>query len=437
MAKSSARSRPRSWSRQVGEIMREKSENPSWTPTYDCRVTTADGGRAPKPRPEIVATTRTHALAITLMVALAVVMYGFVYLGLVRASVHGQSAWSQLRPSQQLDLGCFVFLISWWIAYFSRSSFTKQRTLGGLQLFTLRSFLNGISSHRGTSLADLEDALSEVQSASTNPQEDAANADERALRQWEDNQRDEKLIREKARSSRDVQGILIAVVVLLLTLVVVDRGNASPFSEYHVLIEGPIFAVAIVITLMWGMSIDIFDTMLNSFQVDIREANELRRHFYAKIGPLRPIGGAVSYGYIGHALMPIFVLMVFSWFEPVVAAFGTALYVLFAYPYYYGYWGLRAKEVNENFRKVNPDHLPLSWALEGNAITRWVVNRDGDQDVLTIDELLAAGSSSSHVVEDVRSKERSQAKIDTQYWPPWLLCGIFLVPSALIMFFST
>ncbi len=362
-------------------------------------------------------------------------MYALLFFGLTQMTVaHGNSAWSRLRPSQELDLGCYVFLLSWWIAYFSRSSFTKKtHTLRRFQLFTLRSFLNGISSHRGTSLADVEDAFSKPEEVAVKvAKSDADQAAATAL-QWD--QRDEELIREKARSSRDVQGIMIAVVVLLLTLIVVDRAFA-PHSEYHVLIEGPIFAVAIAIILMWGMSLDIFDTMLNSFQVDIREANELRRHFYAKMGPLKPMGGAVSYGYVGHALMPIFVLMVFSWFEPVVASFGTALYVLFAYPYYYGYWGVRTKDVNKNFTGIDQNRLPLSWSVEGCSITRWVVNRDGDKDVPTIDEIVEARVTDPRR-EEHRFEERSPAKIDTQYWPPWLLCGIFLVPSVLIMLYST
>ncbi len=396
---------------------------------------TSGGGTAQEPRLAILETKRSHGWAISLMAAIAAVMYGLLVLGLTRLTVaDGRSAWSQLRPSQQLDLGCFVFLLSWWIAYFTRSSFSKDHTRGVLHLFTLRSFLDGISSHRGTSLAELETAL--AGDAETSEQRARDRDDEQRARDRDEKQ-DEALIREKARSSRDVQGIMIAVVVLLLTLVVIDRSEASA-GEYHTLVKGPVFAVAITIILMWVLSLDVFDTMLNSFHVDVRDANELRRHYYRRIGPLQTMSGAVSYGYVGHALMPIFVLMVFSWFEPVLAGFGTALYVLFAYPYYYGYWGVKVQEHVDGLEDVDEDRLPRSWKAkkEAHVIERWVVTRDGDQHVPTVQELMKPGGTVA-LGHDHPLEDRSRSKIDTQYWPPWVLCAVFLVPSVLVMALST
>lgn len=357
------------------------------------------------------------------MTLLAAALLGLLYVGLDhQTGTHGRSAWSQLHSSQLLALGCYVFLLSWWIVYFSCSSFTRRHKRGRLQVFTLRAFLDGVSSHRGISLAELEGALREIDTAKT------------AEIITREEKQDEDLIREKARSSRDVQGIMIAVIVLLLTLIVIPRSSGSG-SEYHILIKGPIFAVAITIVLMWGLSLDIFDTMLNSFHVDIREANEYRRHYYRRIGPIKTLSGAVSYGYIGHALMPIFVLMVFSWFQPVLAGFGTALYLLFAYPYYYGYWGLRVREDHKMSAPVDAKRVPRSWAVNGDAIERWVVSRDGDEHVTTIRQLMEAGDAVPSA-RDEGSREASSTSIDAQYWPPWVLCGMFLVPSALIMALS-
>ena len=383
---------------------------------------------------------RSHLRALLVLLSGSAVLYGLIVISLLHTTANShRSDWARLHPSQQLDIGCFAFLLCWWIAYFSCSSFSKDHCLRWLQLFTLRSFLDGMSSHRGASvpkrgapsnveqLVDIawraeREAARAPRSVDANAR--AEEAHERALlarREMEEDQRDEALIREKARSSRDVQGIMIAVVVLLLTLVVIDKVTSTTATEYQMLIEGPIFAVALVIILMWGLSLDIFDTMLNSFQVDIREANDLRRYFYRKIGPLKALSGAVSYGYVGHALMPIFVLLVFSWFEPVVSGFGTALYVLFAYPYYFGYWAIHTVEPIGNFQEVPQEKLPRNWQkVEAtDQIKRWVVNRDGDWDVPCIGSL-----------EVSRSGENLEARNRV----PWLLFGIFFVSSVVIMY---
>jgi hypothetical protein len=101
---------------------------------------------------------------------------------------------------------------------------------------------------------------------------------------------DEQLLREKAKSSRDVQGIMIAVVVLLLTLIVIVEQSRNSLTEYQHAMHSIIFGVALVTILSWILSMDIFDTVLNSFQVKELEAFNLRRYFYRKIGPLKADG---------------------------------------------------------------------------------------------------------------------------------------------------
>ena len=93
------------------------------------------------------------------------------------------------NSAQRLDIGCFEFLGWWWIAYFLLSYRDKTRMPRWYELFTLRSYLDNISSHRGR------------------PGSEEPKFGEHDL-----------MLREKATSSRDVQGIMIAVVVLMLTL---------------------------------------------------------------------------------------------------------------------------------------------------------------------------------------------------------------------------
>jgi hypothetical protein len=320
--------------------------------------------------------------------------------------------WERLTPTQRLDIGCFEFLASWWIVYFTLSHLNSRREPGRFSVFTLRSFLDGISSHRGAILRK------------------ATQAD-----------LDEQFIREKARSSRDVQGIMIAVVVLLLTLVVVDRTiNNGHLSDYQHVMRGPIFAVALTIIVAWMLSLDIFDTILNSFEVEVSEALRLRRYFYRFIGPFGRskrvrFSGGVSYGYLGHGLMPIFVLMIFSWFESWLVGFGTAMYVLLAYPYYFGYWAVKvdreyAKTAVAEATELRKDEewrdLGGEWA---EVLERWIVNRDGDP---------ASRSISGHVVLRVPSKHEPQigAAVNEEpipcVWPPLVLGLVFVILSIIV-----
>jgi len=50
------------------------------------------------------------------------------------------------------------------------------------------------------------------------------------------------------------------------------------------------------------------------------------------------LSGGVSYGYVGHATVSVFVLICISWFVPLLGAYGTGLYIFLAYPYLYGYY---------------------------------------------------------------------------------------------------
>lgn len=292
------------------------------------------------------------------MLAGALVTYGITSLLLSHPG--------RLTSAERLDIGCFEFLGWWWIVYFTLSYPKGEREPGRFTVFTLRSYLDGISSHRGPMVRHSRNGLEESQH--------------------------EDLIREKARSSRDVQGILIAVVVLTLTLVVIDSTSPSAhLTEYQRVLRAPIFAISLVIILAWMLTLDVYDTIQNSFQVSSREAYRLRRWFYRDFGPLTRIptkvgvlSGAVSYGYLGHALLPIFALMVFSWFEPAIIGFGTALYVFLAYPYHYGYWAImsepdsvpkpvvKARELVEDTERkdIGDDHAVV--------FARWVINRDGD-----------------------------------------------------------
>jgi hypothetical protein len=279
----------------------------------------------------------------------------------------------RLTAPERLDIACFEFLAWWWIAYFSLSHIKrpgKQAAPG--PLFTLRSYLDEISSHR----------LSRRKVSATSV--------------------DEQLLREKTKSSRDVQGIMIAVVVLLLTLIVIVEQSKNPLTEYQHALHGVIFGVALVTILSWILSMDIFDTVLNSFQVEESEAFNLRRYFYRKIGPLRANGaigfsGAVSYGYLGHALMPVFVLMVFSWFQPELVGFATALYVVLAYPYYFGYWAIQTSTEQVTTDDVKKTELESGedWIDLGNGRAeipeRWQINRDGDTAVITLSGEVSRG----------------------------------------------
>lgn len=332
---------------------------------------------------------RSHHVGVPLMLIGAGATYAATSLAMSASERHA------LAAPQRLDIACFEFLAWWWIAYFGRSHLDRHGVPGRFRLFTLRSYLDGVSSHR------------------------------RGLQKVTDNTRDEDLLREKARSSRDVQGIMIAVVVLLLTLIVIMETQAAERTTYHRFLHAPLFAVALATIIVWILSMDIFDTVLNSFQVEVTEAFNLRRFFYREVGPLRPDGGvgfagAVSYGYLGHALMPIFVLMVFSWFEPSVVGFATAMYVVLAYPYYYGYWAIQAGsehvargDVVEKTELVQHEQwVPLSDG-QAEVFPRWVVNRDGDRVVASI-------------TGDVRRGSNGPAP---HRWPIMVLGSVFLAAS--------
>ena len=331
---------------------------------------------------------RSHHVGVMLMLIGAGATYAVTSLVMSASERHA------LTAPQRLDIGCFEFLGWWWIAYFGRSYLDRHGTPGRFRLFTLRSYLDGVSSHR------------------------------RGMQKVTEDTRDEDLLREKARSSRDVQGIMIAVVVLLLTLIVVAEPPAGERTEYERFLHGPLFGVALATIIAWILSMDIFDTVLNSFQVEVTEAFNLRRFFYRKIGPFNPdrgvgFAGAVSYGYLGHALMPIFVLMVFSWFEPVVVGFATAMYVVLAYPYYYGYWAIKAGAENVDRAKAENTELvpdeqwtPLTES-RAEVLPRWVVNRDGDKVVASI-------------TGDVH---RGSAGPEPHRWPIVVLGSVFLAAS--------
>lgn len=299
-----------------------------------------------------------------------------------------------LTTPQRLDLACFEFLAWWWIAYFLLSHLKRDGEPGRASLFTLRGFLDGIGSHRN-GLGN-----------------DAADSSE------------EQRLREKVSSSRDVQGIMIAVVVLLLTLIVVDQEAVGGLSEYQRMVRGPVFAVALVAILGWMLSMDIFDTILNPFQVDLAEASNLRSHFYRSIGPLGRkslvrFSGAVSYGYLGHALMPIFVLMVFSWFEVDLVGFATALYVFLAYPYYFGYWAVKARRRPLEEAMLSDD---VRWEGDtdlADATSHWTINLDGDRGVRLASGYVFRQSSPSDQPDDLGSEARR--------WPPRLLGMGFLL----------
>jgi hypothetical protein len=213
---------------------------------------------------------------------------------------------------------------------------------------------------------------------------------------------------------------MIAVVVLLLTLIVVDENRTAKLGEYESLIRGPLFSLALIIILVWALSLDIFDTMLNSFQVELAEANHIRKYFYRQVGPLRQenrlrFGGGVSYGYLGHALMPIFVLMVFSWFQAGLVGFATALYVFFAYPYYYGFWAVKAPG---EWAPIGPVDASGSTVVTEFLPARWIINRDGDPVVRTR-------------LGDVQ--RITYQSFSGSWWPPVVLGLLFLVPSIYLM----
>lgn len=306
----------------------------------------------------------------------------------------------------RLDIGCFEFLAWWWIVYFTRSHrcATKERLQmppRPYTLFTLRSYLDQISSHRASIWSGREKTEADFKV-------------------------DENLIREKSRSSRDVQGIMIAVVVLLLTLIVIDPATAAPkghLDHYQHLVRGVIFALGLVIVLVWALSLDIFDSILNSFNVNIEEALHLRRYYYRDMGPLNwrfvrssGFSGGVSYGYVGHALLPIFTLMVFSWFQPVLVGFGTAAFLFFAYPYFFGYWAIDSESMLGHCRP------PASGP-------RWQVTIDGDQAVRTVSQPDADGHTA---VEVHREQDEEERRPRASVWPQILLGLLFLVPSILL-----
>lgn len=314
-------------------------------------------------------TRRSHARGIALMLIGGAASY------VAMVFLLGVSEWQSLAASEQLDLGCLVFLAWWWIAYFAFSHFQFDGGPGPFTLFTLRSYLDDTSSHRGP--------ITSRPSAATPSTDNTA-------------------LREKAVSSRDVQGILLAVIVLLLTVAVTSQTSDFHFAgvaHFHDLLRPVLFGLALIIVLCWIISLDIFDTVLNSFQVTPTEAYRLRRYYYRDIGPFHqsakhriwPSGG-VSLGYVGNALMSLFVLAIFSWFQPSIGGFGTAFYVLFAYPFYFGYWAIKvpsevvSKELIEQTELVEG----IDWrAVEGSddlvkVRKRWIVNRDGDLGVRTV-----------------------------------------------------
>lgn len=221
-------------------------------------------------------------------------------------------------PVGAWDIVVFELLGWWWVFYFAS---TLERT----KLYTLRRFLDGASRQR---------SLSHPGPASVSmPHLDAEEV---------------TVMQEKARSSRDVEGILIAVVVLVLTLVLLHppSSHASDLERYEATIRPALFTLAVVVIVAWIISMDVFETISNSFTGEVARRRDLRRYFYRELAPwglhgraLR-LSGAVSYGYLGMATMGVFVLMAFSYFEPPLGGYGAALFCYLAYPYFFGYHGV-------------------------------------------------------------------------------------------------
>jgi hypothetical protein len=243
-----------------------------------------------------VSDKKTHFRALSIILIVSAVLYALTYLMIPSRE------WKKLLPGQQLDIGCFELMFTFWVAYFTLSRSKYER----LKLFTLRTFLDGKTLNR----------------------DGIASGEEKEMEK-------EISIREKSQSSRDVQGIMIAIVVLLITLLMVVKNPTSNDKTYISLLYGSIFSLGIIITLCWVLSIDMFDTIMNAFKGNVGEVNDIRHYLYREIGPFRM--GAVTYGYVGNALMPIFTLMVFSLFAPTGVAIGGAIYLFLAYPYYFGY----------------------------------------------------------------------------------------------------
>ncbi len=317
---------------------------------------------------------RTHKRGVAIIAVAAGVFYLLTYITMPSRE------WRNLMSAQQLDLGSFELIFCWWVAYFSLSNKEYKR----FGLLTLRTFLDAVSWNR---------------ESNRHMSGDDAGPSKKDLEKEK-----EISIREKSQSSRDVQGIMIAIVVLLITLLMVVKNPTPHHRIYMSMLYGSIFSVGIVITLCWVLSIDMFDTIMNAFKSNAGDSNQIRSHLYREVGPFRL--GAVTYGYIGHALMPIFMLMIFSLFAPTGAAIGAAVYLFLAYPYYFGYM-----EVTEHYEKDGSPFESASVVFE-TSTTKF--DRPHNSRGVSDDNCVCKNRISGN-------------------WPSWFFLLVLLVPAILIM----
>jgi hypothetical protein len=249
-----------------------------------------------------------------LWIGISTVVSGTVTYVVLRSTI------SQTGPFGLWDPICFELLGWWWVYYYLLSIPERTRWPKPFVLYTLRRFLDPASAMRSG-----KEKLTATE---------------------------EEVVREKARSSRDVQGIMIAVVVLLLTITMSPSNEYRPawIDHYGMMIHSTLFTLAVLIIVCWIISIDIFDTIMNHFRSpQLDDGTDIRRYFYRQLAPAgqHVISGGVSYGYLGLTMMTIFVPMSLSYFVPALGGYSTALYVYLAYPYYYGYYGTEQADQEE------------------------------------------------------------------------------------------
>lgn len=212
---------------------------------------------------------------------------------------------------------CFIFLLCWWIIYFSSEK---------LKIWSLRLFLDKRTLFR-----------------KKNQQEEMQKKDSEKLEL-------EKAIVNKSSSTITVLGIFIAIVGLFLTLVLHSKCQ----GQYEKLLRNIILITALTTIILMIFAIDILDTVANYFREGVKKPFDYQVYFYRKVGVV-PRGG-ISYAYYGYASFTLFLILSLSFFAPLLAGLGLSLFTYLGYPILFGYkreWDnnqVRDVEIDEEIR---------------------------------------------------------------------------------------
>ena len=194
---------------------------------------------------------------------------------------------------------CFIFLLCWWIIYFSGEK---------LKIWSLRLFLDKYSLFRKKNQQQ-EPQGQQVQNQHTLEQK----------------------IVNKSYSTITMLSILMVVVALFLTLVL----NFKYPDQYQNLLRIIILITALTTIILMIFAIDILDTVANYFREGVKKPYDYQVYFYRKVG-IVPRGG-ISYAYYSYASFTLFLILSLSFFAPLLAGLGLSLFIYLGYPILFGY----------------------------------------------------------------------------------------------------